>query len=65
MIFFIGKGPLIFWNPRWGRTMHAQGYIDHILPILNEFFEQNPEKMLVEDSATPHAAISSKNARST
>jgi transposase len=45
--------------------MNAQGYIDHILPILNEFYEQNPEKMLVEDNATPHAAISSKNSRST
>ncbi len=46
--------------------MTSQGYIEHILPILDEFFEQNPEKMLVEDNATPHAAsdsIKAKNSR--
>ncbi len=45
--------------------MKAQGYNHHILPILDEFCEQNQEKMLVEDNLTQHAAIDSMKARKT
>jgi hypothetical protein len=43
--------------------MKAQGYIDHTLAILDEFLDRNPETMVVEDKATPHAVIDSKKAK--
>jgi hypothetical protein len=45
-----------FLAPALGEDNEGSSYIDHILPILDDFFEQNPEKMLIEDNATPHSA---------
>ncbi len=52
----IGKEPLLIWQRRWGKNLNAKNYMERILPVLDNFFQQNPEKMLVEDNAKPYTA---------
>lgn len=42
------------WDKRWGKTVTGKGFAERILPAIDEFTTQNPEKMFVEDNARPH-----------
>jgi hypothetical protein len=47
------KGPCVFWEKTWGHiTMDT--YIDHIVPVIDDWIRQNPNLQLMQDNAPGH-----------
>lgn len=51
------KGPMVFWVKEWG-TINAQGYIQHIVPLIIEYVHYHPHLQLVQDATPGHGAQS-------
>ncbi|KAJ5634578.1 hypothetical protein N7528_002420 [Penicillium herquei] len=53
------KGPLVIWDPAWG-TITSASYIEHIVPVIEEFNEflwsKGIDACLMQDGAGAHRA---------
>ena len=50
------KGPMIVWDKEnWG-NITAKAYIQHVVPIVHEFWQSNEGYLLMEDGAAAHRA---------
>jgi hypothetical protein len=47
------KGPCVFWEKNWGR-INQNTYIEHILPVLDEWLQQHPQIQFIQDNAPSH-----------
>jgi hypothetical protein len=47
------KGPCVFWEKNWGHINQAS-YIEHIIPVLDDWLQQHPELRFIQDNAPGH-----------
>ena len=49
----ITKGPCVFWEKKWGH-INQDSYIEHIVPVLDDWLQQHPELSFIQDNAPGH-----------
>ena len=47
------KGPCIFWEKNWGH-INMKSYIEHIIPVLDNWLKQHPGLQFIQDDAPDH-----------
>ena len=50
-----GKGPGLFWEKAW-KSINKESYVEHTVPVIHDFIQQNPGLLLMQDHAPGHAA---------
>jgi transposase len=49
----ITKGPCVFWEKNWGHIT-MKSYIEHIIPVLDDWLKQHPGLCFMQDGAPGH-----------
>jgi transposase len=47
------KGPCVFWEKDWGH-INMKTYIEHIIPVMEDWIRRNPGLQLMQDNAPGH-----------
>jgi len=60
------KGPLIFWDKEWGKTIKGPSFTTHIVPEFYRFWQEQSQLQLdyvylQQDNASPHQAAYTQN----
>ena len=47
------KGPCVFWEKNWDH-INMKSYIEHIIPVLDDWLKQHPGLQFIQDGASDH-----------